>query len=279
LIDLHLHTTASDGVLAPSELVTQAVRAGITTLSVTDHDTITGLDEARVAASHYGVGFVTGIEITAIERGRDVHMLGYFFEPGNPLLRAFLDRQRAERRRRIVDITARLTELGYPLDVAGILDATHGSQGRSLGRPALADALVAAGHVNSRSEAFDLWLGEGKPAFVPREGPRPFEVIDMIHQAGGLVSLAHPGLLKMDDIIDGLAAQGLDAVEARHSDHDPAVEIHYRNVAARLDLAVSGGSDFHGEDGRQRELGEIVLPQSDFARLSARARLRTSGTR
>ncbi len=266
-------------MLAPSELVMQAVRAGITTLSVTDHDTTAGLRDARAAAAHYGVGFVAGIEITAVEQGRDVHVLGYFLDPANRLLRTFLDGQRAERRRRIVEIADRLGTLGLPVRAAPILDTADGAHGGSVGRPALADALVAAGYVASRSEAFDLWLGEGRPAFVPRRGASAFDVIDVIHAAGGLASIAHPGLLQMDDLLEALARHGLDAVEARHSDHDADTEMHYRALAGRLGLAVSGGSDFHGEDGRRRELGEVVLPQSDFALLSARADARMSGRR
>ncbi len=263
-------------MLAPSALVIEAVRAGITTLSVTDHDTTAGLDEAGAAAARFGTAFVPGIEITAIERGRDVHMLGYFFDAANAAFREFLESQRAERRRRVGEIARRLRELGLPVEAAHILDGPHG---RSVGRPALADALVAAGYVSSRREAFDLWLGEGRPGFVPRGGARPFEVIEVIHQAGGVASLAHPGLLRMDGIIEALASHGLDAIEARHTDHDADLEAHYRAIARRLGLAVSGGSDFHGEDGRRRDLGEIALPQDDFAGLAARAGARTTDAR
>lgn len=274
MIDLHLHTTASDGSLAPAQLVTQALRAGITTLSVTDHDTTAGLDEASATAARYGMTFVPGIEITAVERGRDVHMLGYFFDATSRTLRSFLEDQRAERRRRIVEISARLADLGCPVDAQEILKSADGSDGRSVGRPRLADALVAAGYVGSRTEAFDLWLGEGRPACVQRRGADPVEVIGVIHHAWGIASLAHPGLLLMDDIIPGLVRSGLDAIEARHADHGADTEQRYRQVAEEAGLAVSGGSDFHGEDGRTRELGEISLPDPDFTLLQARASTR-----
>lgn len=274
MIDLHLHTTASDGVLAPSELVAQAARAGITTLSVTDHDTTAGLAAARAAAARLGAAFVNGIEITAIERGRDVHVLGYFFDADNTALHAFLEAQRTERRRRVMEIVRRLNELDFSINAEHILKAVEDPPGRSVGRPAIADALVAAGRAAGRSEAFDLWLGEGRPAFVPRRGAGAREVIDVIHDAGGLASIAHPGLLQMDDLVEVLAACGLDAIEARHSDHDAETEAYYRGMAERLGVAVSGGSDFHGEAGRARELGEVVLPERDFEILSQRAGVR-----
>ena len=259
-------------MLSPSDLVARAARAGITMLSVTDHDTTAGLAEARSAAGRYGVGFVDGIEITAVERGRDVHVLGYFFDAGDAALQRFLERQRDERRRRVSEIAARLRELGMRVDASKILASVDGCRGRSIGRPALADALVAEGSATTRSEAFDLWLGEGRPAFVPRRGAGGLEVVHVIHAAGGLASIAHPGLLEMDDLVEALATRGLDALEARHSDHDDAVETRYREMAARLGLAVSGGSDFHGEDGRRRELGAVALPRDDFDRLAARMR-------
>ncbi len=257
-------------MLSPSELVSEAVRAGITTLSVTDHDTTAGLAEAGAAAGRLGAALVSGIEITAVERGRDVHVLGYFFDPADAGLRAFLERQRDERRRRVAEIADRLRELGMPVNAAQILEMAEGPHGRSIGRPALADALVVAGCVATRGEAFDLWLGEGKPAFVPRRGAGALEVVEVIHAAGGLASMAHPALLRMDALIEMLATRGLDALEARHSDHDEEAEAYYRALAARLGLAVSGGSDFHGEEGRRRELGEVVLPQRDFDLLTAR---------
>jgi predicted metal-dependent phosphoesterase TrpH len=271
LIDLHLHTTASDGVFAPAALVARALHAGITTLSVTDHDTTAGLAGARAAARAGGARFIDGIEITCVERGRDVHMLGYFFDPASERLARFLDRQRADRRRRLVEMAERLKALGFRIDADAILGRAASAPHRSVGRPLLADALVAAGHVATRHEAFDLWLGEGRPAFVPRRGAPPAEVIQIIHDAGGIAALAHPGLLDMDDILSGLRAGGLDAVEAVHCDHDAATEKHYRDLSAAHGLAVSGGSDFHG-DGGHCGLGEICLPNPDFDLLEMRAR-------
>ena len=272
MIDLHLHTTASDGTLGPAALVERAVAAGITTLSVTDHDTTAGLDEARAAAAARGAAFVDGIEITAVHDGRDVHVLGYFLEPADGSLQAFLARQREDRIRRVREILDRLAALGLPLDARPVL-ARAGDGRRSVGRPHVAQALVDAGHVRSWDEAFERYLAPGRPAFVPRRGAAPAGVIGAIHDAGGLAVLAHPGLSRVDDSIAALAASGLDAIEVRHPEHDAAAEARYRSMAASLGLAVTAGSDYHGDDGRKpTRLGTIAMTMTEFADLEARRR-------
>ncbi len=271
MIDLHLHTTASDGTLAPDALVRRAASAGITVLSVTDHDTVDGLAEARAAAGPLGLRLIDGIEITAVEDGRDVHLLAYFFDPGAPSLVEFLSAQRADRVRRVEEMAARLRELGAPIDDAGLLGAARRHPGRSIGRPQVAAALVAAGVVGSRQEAFERLLGDDGPAYVPRRGASPGQVIARVRAAGGIVSLAHPALLRNDAIIPRLAVEGLAALEVCHSDHSEADEWRYRRLAASLGLAVSGGSDFHGDLAhRSAAIGLVRLPPDDFARLEAR---------
>jgi predicted metal-dependent phosphoesterase TrpH len=271
LIDLHLHTTASDGTLAPSDLVARAAAAGLTVISVTDHDTVAGIPEARAAALARGLRLVSGVEITAIEADRDVHLLGYFMDEENPAVVSLLERQRATRIRRVREIGDRLTALGCPVDLAPLLASAAASVGRSVGRPLLADALVAAGHARDRNDAFDRWLGADRPAFVPRTGPSPAEVIRIVGQAGGICSLAHPGLTRIDEAIGRFADAGLAALEVRHTEHDPETEARYRALAAVCGLAVSGGSDFHGADGhRVASLGVVTLSAHDFASLEAR---------
>jgi 3',5'-nucleoside bisphosphate phosphatase len=267
LIDLHLHTTASDGLLPPSELVSRAAECGLGTISVTDHDTCAGLAEADVVARRLGLRLICGVEITAVEDGRDVHMLAYFVDPVNVALSEFLRAQRAQRVERVRQIGQRLASLGYAIDVERLTAAS----GRSIGRPQLADALVGAGHVADRDDAFARLLGAGRPAFVPRRGPAPEAVVAVVREAGGLVSMAHPGLTAMDHLIPRLAAAGLHALEVRHSDHDAATEARYRHLAAEYGLAVSGGSDYHGDVGhRAASLGRVTLPAEDFAALEAR---------
>jgi predicted metal-dependent phosphoesterase TrpH len=272
VIDLHLHTTASDGSLAPADLVARAAAAGISTLALTDHDTVAGLQEGREAASARGLSFVDGIEITAVEGGRDVHVLGYFFDPQHAALGAFLGKQRMDRVRRVEEMAATLRSAGYPVDVSRLLeDGTV--RGRSIGRPHVAEALIAAGHVATRDEAFDRFLGYGRRAFVPRRGASVTDVISVLAAAGGIASLAHPGLTRVDQLIPSFADAGLAALEARHSDHDPGMEARYRALAAANGLAVSGGSDFHADDStRGPKLGRITISCSEFAALEVRRR-------
>ncbi|HEX7085809.1 MAG TPA: PHP domain-containing protein [Vicinamibacterales bacterium] len=278
MIDLHTHTTASDGRLAPDALARAAWEAGVRTLAVTDHDTTAALAPARQAMAAWGIRLIEGIEITAVESERDVHVLGYFITPTAPGLARFLARARAGRIERVRAIAERLEQLGRPIDLPRLLKDALVQPGRSIGRPAVADALVRAGHAASRQQAFDEWLLPGRPAFVPRSGPSVPEVIATIREAGGIASLAHPGVTKRDDAIAAWAEAGLDALEAYHSDHAPEDTDRYLARARELGLLVTGGSDFHGEDEargrpveRRRRLGAVTLPPADFERLEAAA--------
>ena len=269
MIDLHLHTTASDGLCDPAVLVDLAWRAGIRTMSVTDHDTVAALTDVERAATASGIAFVPGIEITAVHDGRDVHVLGYFIEPEDAELAGFLERQRADRVRRIGEMADKLAGMGKPVDSAALLAPLP--NGRSLGRPSVAKALVKAGHVSDTRQAFDQLIGEGKPAFVERRGPCPADVIGIITRARGIASLAHPGLLKRDDLIPAMIDAGLTAVEAFHSEHDDATTQRYLAFADRHGILVSGGSDYHGEKERRRAaFGTVGLPPERFARLKGR---------
>ena len=269
IIDLHLHTTASDGLCEPVDLVDLAWRAGIRTLSVTDHDTVAALSDVERAATASGMSFVTGIEITAVHEGRDVHVLGYFIDPADEALVAFLRRQRDDRVDRVGAIADKLAALGYPIDREALL--AHRAPDRSVGRPMVAQALIKAGHALDMKQAFDQFIGEGKPAFVSRCGPDPAGVIEIISRAGGLASLAHPGLLKRDDLIPEMVDAGLTALEAFHSEHDAVVTNHYLALADRLGVLVTGGSDYHGEKVRRRlAFGTVGLPYDRFERLASR---------
>ena len=270
MIDLHLHTTASDGLLRPAELVDMAWRAGIRTMSVTDHDTVAAVAHVAAFARDSGIAFVPGIEITAVHEGRDVHMLGYFFDPEDIAFGEFLERQRADRVRRLGEMVDRLADIGKPINRENVLAKKDG--GGSLGRPTVAKALVKAGHAMDMRQAFDELIGEGKPAFIPRLGPEPSEVVRIIARAGGVSSLAHPGLLKRDDLIPGMVEAGLTALEAFHGDHDAETTEHYLALASRYGILVSGGSDYHGEPVRRKAaFGSVGLPPEYFERLSARA--------
>ena len=268
MIDLHVHTTASDGRLAPAQLVARAATAGVTVIAVTDHDTVAGCDEVADACAGAAMAFVPGIEITAALFDVDVHVLGYFFDHHSPALLTFLGEQRARRVDRVREMIDRLSRFDIPLDADAILKPAVDDPSKSAGRPWIARALVAGKHVSTTAEAFDRWLGRGQPAFVPRSAAAPAEVFRRIHEAGGLASLAHPGLLARDEWIGGFAAAGLDAIEAHHTRHDADATRHYRATADRFALGVSGGSDFHGDESHGAPYpGYVSLPPADYDRL------------
>jgi predicted metal-dependent phosphoesterase TrpH len=251
----------------------RAAAAGIQVLSVTDHDTTAGCDATSRACLAAGIDFVPGIEITAIIDGGDVHVLGYFIDRESPALEAFLSAQRRGRIERVREIIARLAALGVDLDAAAILQPGIDDPFKSAGRPWIARALVAAGHGADVNEAFSRWLQRGRPAFVPRRGPRPEEVFERVHDAGGLVSLAHPGLVGHDEWIAGFAASGMDALEAYHTDHDAAATEGYVAMAERLGLAISGGSDYHADQSHgATSLGAVSLPRDAYDQLKSRLR-------
>ena len=266
-----MHTTASDGRCTPSGLVERAAAAGLSVMAVTDHDTVSGCAEAAAACATAGLTFVPGIEVTAIRFGGDVHVLGYFVDVESPSLQAFLAAQRQARIDRVREMIFRLRSYGIELDADAILLPGLADTTKAVGRPWIARALVAEGHVASTNEAFDRWLSRGRPAFVPRAGAAPDEVFTLIHEAQGLASLAHPGLLTHDEWIPEFAAAGLDAIEAYHSDHDTLMIANYLSIAKRLNLGISGGSDYHADEAHgAARLGGIALPREAFDDLMRR---------
>jgi 3',5'-nucleoside bisphosphate phosphatase len=268
VIDLHLHSTASDGVCTPVNLVCRAKAAGITTMALTDHDTGTHLAEVRRLAGDAGLAFVPGIEITAVWQGSDIHMLAYFVDPSSPRMSAFLEQQRVDRERRARLISERLAALGVPIDIERTIADAHPT---TISRPLIARALVDAGHVSGFRLAFNTYLAECGRAYVPRLGATPGDVVDLVTADGGAVSMAHPGVTRHDELIPALAERGLTAIEAFHSDHDAKDVARYLALAGLLGLAVTGGSDFHGTYDRERELGDSVLPAEHFAEFCRRA--------
>lgn len=281
MIDLHTHTTASDGRCAPADLVARAAAAGVTVMAVTDHDTVSGCEAAAAACAAAGIAFVPGIEITAVREdgaggaGGDVHMLAYFIDLTSPDLDAFLTEQRRQRIDRLRQMAARLAALGMPLDVEATLRPAIEDPRKSAGRPWIARALVAGGHVASSDEAFDRWLAHGRPAFVPRPGASPSEVISRVHDAKGVCSLAHPALVGPvgeAEWIGRLVSDGLDAIEAYHSAHDSAATSRYLAMASAMGIAVSGGSDYHGDPSHGPDHpGAVSLPRDAYEELVRRA--------
>ena len=272
MIDLHAHTTASDGASAPEALVAEAAAVGITTLAVTDHDTVAGIRAVQDAARSAGIDIVPGIEVTAVYRGRDVHVLGYFIDVADPALGRFLASQRVDRTRRVVEMAEKLEAAGMPIDIGPVLARAAQGTGRAVGRPHVAAALIARGHARDMDDAFTRLLNPGGPAFVERRGATPAEVIRHIANAGGVSSLAHPGKTRIDDQIPSLAADGLSAIEVFHPDHDDEAAARYVSMASALNLLVTAGSDYHGPgSGRAAAFGRIALPPEAYRALVARA--------
>ena len=247
-IDLHLHTTYSDGSLSPTMVVELAQKVGLAALAITDHDSTDGLSEAMMAATSYGIEVIPGIEITSVYQGAETHILGYFFNSHDaPFERRLRDLRetRHDRNREIVHV---LTSLGLPLTYQEVQDvAGHGS----VGRPHIAQVLVTKGYVRTIGEAFDRYLKQGALAYIPRTLPSTAEVISWIREAGGIAVLAHPNWVQgkgeeIGNICRILKDKGLQGIEVFYSTHSPRQTAHYLSLAHNLALLITGGSDFHG---------------------------------
>lgn len=265
LIDLHTHSNASDGTETPAEVMAQAVRAGLDVIALTDHDTTAGWEEAADAAAEVGVGLVRGIEISCSREGKSVHLLGYLTAAGDAALGAELARARDSRLTRMDRMVERLAADGIPISVEQV--RAELADGATLGRPHLADALIAAGVVDDRNEAFARFLSNDSPYYVDHYAPDPVRAVELVVAAGGAAVIAHPFTGRQDgvvtpDFLADLAAVGMLGVEVDHRDHDDAARRELRGVAAELGLVVTGSSDYHGS-GKDNRLGEnLTDPQA-----------------
>jgi predicted metal-dependent phosphoesterase TrpH len=269
-VDLHSHTTASDGTLSPSALVRVAVRQGVRVLAVTDHDSTDGLAEAfEEAARHPPLAIVPGLEINCDVEGGEVHVLGYFVDYQAPWFQEFLREQRVERVARVHRIADRLAQLGLPIDPAEVFAIVKEG---SPGRPHIAQVMVNRGYVSSLREAFDRYLRSGGPANVPRKRLTPADAVAVIRRAGGVPVLAHPGLAGKDEMIPELVRAGLMGIEAYYAEHSPQQTRDYVQLCRDHGLVATGGSDYHGpESGRANPPGTPYVPMSVYASLRARA--------
>jgi predicted metal-dependent phosphoesterase TrpH len=280
-IDLHSHSTASDGTLAPAELIREAKRAGLSALALTDHDTIDGNAEASAEAKTLGIDFLPGIEISCqVPRPATMHLLGYGVDVSN---KTFSDTLRAlieARDQRNLKIVEALQTQG----VAITLDEVEREAGGDVvGRPHMAAILVRKGYVSSVKQAFDKYLGQGGSAYFDKERLTQREAIDLVHKSRGLIVLAHPVQLRTENsaqlerIIKGLKDQGLDGIETIHSDHDDATIEQLTRLANKYSLLKTGGSDFHGGNKPDVRLGQARnrrIPREMFNQLISRLKTR-----
>jgi len=269
LIDLHSHSLASDGQFAPAEVAERARAAGCSVWALCDHDTVAGLEAAGEAARRVNVRLVPGIELSAFLERHEIHLLGHFVDPASPALREFEDFLAAHRRQRMAAMVERLAALGVQVTAEAI--ESH-SGGKTIGRPHVARAIVASGAVATVKEAFDRFLGEGKPAYVQRYRLEAADAVALVRGAGGTVTIAHPGVSKLEvGEVARLAAAGVAGIEVIHPDQNPSVREKYQRAAEANGLVCTAGSDFHGPDiSPDRHLGMVSMTPEALEALERR---------
>lgn len=274
-VDLHTHSTASDGARTPTEVVAAARAANLAAFALTDHDTIAGLSDARAAGVQQGVRVIGGVELSAVEANIETHILGLHLSDLSELERRLIE-LREMRVNRAVRIVARLNELGIPITLEAVLQQAAGG---AVGRPHVARAMIAAGHAVDFREAFERYLGNGKAAFVAKDHLPLADAIALIHRAGGLAVLAHPGggQLGRREGIAALVAVGLDGLEVLHPSHSWEDSQRLDALATEFDLVRSGGSDWHGGSDGARSLGMMRVPSQWL--VDQETRVATRGSR
>ncbi len=272
--DLHLHTHFSDGTFSPEELTGHAQRLGFAALALTDHDSVEGCARMTAACGPAGIEFIPGTELTAEYNDIELHILGYFLDTQNQKLLMELARFQSVRQDRIREMVTRLNALNVPLEVETVFAL---ASCQSPGRPHVARALVKAGLVKNLDEAFERFLKKNRPAWVPKAKMSALEGVELIHQAGGLAVMAHPGLNRTDEIIPALVDAGLDGIECFHTKHTAAMSDRYLEIASKFDLLVTGGSDCHGFSKGKPLIGNVKLPYEHVEKLKAKVESRKPG--
>jgi len=256
--DLHMHTTYSDGVFSPCELLARVKDAGLQVISITDHDSVSALEDAVAIGRQLEIEVIPGMELSATLDNREIHILGYFMDFRNKVLLDSLAEFREERMRRAERIVNKLNQMNIPLSMESVLANVSGD---SVGRPHIANALVNEGHAEDYQQAFRKYIGDGKPAYERKSSFTPEATVRLIAEAGGLSFLAHPGKSIPEELILQLIKSGLDGIEVVHPAHSPELVRYYRGIVSEYCLLESGGSDFHGgpknDDGL---LGQFCIP-------------------
>lgn len=273
--DLHIHTNYSDGTMTPEEVVDEAIRLGVSTIAITDHDTIDGV----TIACRYGQGknlhIISGIEFSSYLSPSEVHILGYFIDVHNDGLQKVIKQSREDRINRIFAMVEKLRRLRVDIDPQEIL--TLAGKG-SPGRMHVAETLWKHGYCHTIIESFSKYIGDNKPAYVPKKTLTPQQAIELIRDAGGVSVLAHPGLTQRDNAIDDLVKYGLQGIEVYYPSHTPQTVEKYLKIAKKYNLAATGGSDFHGERKLDSPIAKIVVPGDLVSKLRQKCPPRQSGS-
>ena len=265
--DLHLHTDRSDGILSPEQIVIQANHNGLSTIAITDHDTLEGIKPALSAGKRHDVEIIPGLELSSESEGEEIHILGYFIDWQKEQLLKRLYEFREARQIRALQIIDRLKQLGMDIQQS---DVFHQTDSNYVGRPHLAAALVKNGYVETISEAFQRFIGNNAPAYIPKKAFSPSEAINLILDAEGIPVLAHPTMIKRD-VLGELVSYGLMGIEAIHSYHTTQLSDYYCNLARQHNLLITGGSDYHGFENSKRVLGNVKIPYEYVEKLKTSA--------
>jgi hypothetical protein len=258
--DLHMHTTYSDGIFSPYELIKKCKQHGLSVISITDHDSVAAFPDAIEYGKEFGVEVIPGVELSALVDDRDVHILGYFLDYTNKRLLEYLEFFRRERVKRAERIVAKLNTINVPLTIESVLEqAGHGA----VGRPHIASAMVEEGYIETYHQAFEKFIGNGGPAFEKKFQLTLKDAIQLISSSGGLSFLAHPGRFTTEELLQQTIRSGLDGIEVVHPSHQPSHTAYYRGVVNEYFLLESGGSDFHGGKKNDDEvLGSFYIDES-----------------
>jgi predicted metal-dependent phosphoesterase TrpH len=271
-IDLHAHSTRSDGTFTPAELIRLAGERRLDAVALTDHDTTDGLEEAAATAAEVGLGFVPGVELSATYEGASIHVLAYWADPFNEEFAEELRRLREDRFRRGERMVEKLQAMGHPVSFERVREIAGSG---NIVRPHVAQALVEAGVVATEEDAFtDELIADGGRADVPKHALHPLDALALIRKAGGACVLAHPGMWSGQQsvpqaLIEAMVKAGMAGLEADHPDHSPEQRAQYRELAARLGVLATGATDFHGRPGEPITLGTVTTEPEAFARLEA----------
>lgn len=263
-MDLHIHTTFSDGDMTPEEMVAEARKAGLAGIAITDHDEIEGVRAAQVAAAGTDFLVIPGVELSTSDGKNDIHILGYLIDIDSSELRKYLDIFRDARLKRGIHMVERLKDMGVDIDVDSVLQIAGGG---AVGRPHIAAALLQNGCVESAEDAFRKYIGFNSPAYVPKYQLKPSDAFKLIRDAGGVGAMSHPGTTRKDELITEFIAGGMRAIEVYHPKHSQSETARYKRLAEKMGLVVTGGSDSHGRRNAKLSVGARTVPVSTVEQL------------